>query len=71
MVKNVGLTSYGYQTWLNPIFGTHKGFWLVGAGGQHIAIEPVSKKILVLSSHGSLHGRIDYVIKAFTALLDK
>ncbi len=71
MVKSVGFRSYGYQTWLNPIFGSGKGFWLVGAGGQHIAIEPFSKKILVLSSHGSMHGRVDYVIKAFSALLDK
>jgi CubicO group peptidase (beta-lactamase class C family) len=71
MVKSVGFKSYGYQTWLDPLFGSNKGFWLIGAGGQHIAIEPNSKKILVLSSHGSLTGQVDYVIKAFTALVDR
>ena len=71
MVKDVGFRSYGYQTWLTPIFGTNKGFWLIGAGGQHIAIEPISKKILIVNSHGSLYGRVDYIIKAFTALIDQ
>lgn len=71
MVKRVGFQSYGYQTWLDPIFGTRKGFWMIGAGGQYIAIDPATEKILVLSSHGSINGRVDYVIKAFTALLDR
>lgn len=41
---------YGYQTWIAD-FNGHSSYWWVGYGGQRVGIDPVSEKILVLTSH--------------------
>lgn len=50
--KRVGahFPGYGYQTWiLNP--RGRISYWWVGFGGQRVGIDPVSEKIIVLSSY--------------------
>jgi CubicO group peptidase (beta-lactamase class C family) len=41
--------SYGYQTWIADFRGK-KSYWWVGYGGQRVAIDPESEKIMVLTS---------------------
>ena len=50
--KRVGahFPGYGYQTWILDSRG-RKSYWWVGFGGQRVGIDPVSEKIIVLSSY--------------------
>lgn len=41
--------SYGYQTWVGNFSGV-ASYWWVGYGGQRVGVDPVSEKIIVLTS---------------------
>jgi len=41
---------YGYQQWIGN-YGSHASYWWVGFAGQSVAIDPVSERIIVVSSH--------------------
>ncbi len=49
--KRIGkaFNHYGYQTWIANWRGKHS-YWWVGYGGQRVAIDPVTERILVLTS---------------------
>ena len=49
--KRIGsaFKSYGYQTWIADFKGNHS-YWWVGYGGQRVGIDPVSEKIIVVTS---------------------
>lgn len=40
---------YGYQTWIGR-FGPRPSYWWVGYGGQRVGIDPVTERIIVVSS---------------------
>lgn len=40
---------YGYQTWIAN-FGGKKSYWWLGYGGQRVGIDPVSERIIVVTS---------------------
>lgn len=42
---------YGYQTWIMPGgWGRAASYWWNGYAGQHVAVDPVSERILVITS---------------------
>ena len=42
---------YGYQTWIMPEqWGQKASYWWVGFGGQRVGIDPVSERIIVVTS---------------------
>jgi len=45
-----GCSGYGYQIWTDCPFASRSAFWMLGFGGQRIAIDPVSDKILITFS---------------------
>jgi len=45
--QRAGWSGYGYQVWTDYIFGSKSTFWMLGFGGQRIAIDPVSDKMLI------------------------
>lgn len=49
--KRVGsaFKSYGYQTWIAD-FNSKHSYWWVGYGGQRVGVDPVSEKIIVVTS---------------------
>ena len=49
--KRIGkaFASYGYQTWVGE-FGGKPSYWWVGYGGQRVGVDPVSEKIIVVTS---------------------
>jgi CubicO group peptidase (beta-lactamase class C family) len=46
---------YGYQQWIGN-YGSHASYWWVGFAGQRVAIDPVSERIIVVSSHVGNYG---------------
>jgi CubicO group peptidase (beta-lactamase class C family) len=42
-----GCSGYGYQIWTDCPFSSRSTFWMLGFGGQRIAIDPVSDKMMV------------------------
>jgi CubicO group peptidase (beta-lactamase class C family) len=42
-----GWSGYGYQIWTDYQFGSKSAFWMLGFGGQRIAIDPVSDKMMI------------------------
>jgi len=42
-----GWSGYGYQIWTDYQYGSKSTFWMLGFGGQRIAIDPLSDKILI------------------------
>jgi CubicO group peptidase (beta-lactamase class C family) len=60
-----GFKSYGFQTWMDPITGSSGSFWLLGAGGQYIGIDPNTDRILVVSSYDRNPQRTEAVQKLF------
>jgi len=44
-------SGYGYQTWIMPErWGQKASYWWVGFGGQRVGVDPVSEKIIVVTS---------------------
>jgi len=41
---------YGYQTWIAD-FDSRMSYWWVGFGGQRVGVDPVSERIIVLTSY--------------------
>jgi CubicO group peptidase (beta-lactamase class C family) len=41
---------YGYQTWIMNARGINPSYWWVGFGGQRVGVDPVSEKIIVVTS---------------------
>lgn len=64
--KRIGAAfkSYGYQTWIGD-FGGVSSYWWVGYGGQRVGIDPVSEKIIVLTSY-----REDYMDDVYKLFRD-
>jgi CubicO group peptidase (beta-lactamase class C family) len=57
-------SGYGYQTWVMPEkWGIPASYWWVGYGGQRVAIDPVSERILVITS--SREDYMDQIYKLF------
>lgn len=56
---------YGYQTWTNLRFGSGRGFWWSGYGGQRIGIDPEQEKIIIVSSW-----REDYMEEVYKLFAD-
>lgn len=51
--RNAGkaFSGYGYQTWIMPErWGQKASYWWVGFGGQRVGIDPVSERIIVVTS---------------------
>lgn len=44
-----GFSHYGYQTWITK-YGEKQAYWWVGYGGQRVAVDPESEKIMVITS---------------------
>ena len=42
-----GCSGYGYQIWTDCPFSSRSTFWMLGFGGQRIAIDPVSDKMMI------------------------
>lgn len=42
-----GCSGYGYQIWTDCPFSSRSTFWMLGFGGQRIAIDPASDKMMV------------------------
>ena len=42
-----GCGGYGYQIWTDCPFSSRSTFWMLGFGGQRIAIDPVSDKMMI------------------------
>ena len=42
-----GCGGYGYQIWTDCPLSTRSTFWMLGFGGQRIAIDPVSDKMMI------------------------
>lgn len=63
--NQTGFKSYGFQTWMDPITGSSGGFWLLGAGGQFIGIDPNTDRFMVVSSFDKNPRRIEAVQKLF------
>ena len=65
-LKRIGnsFSHYGYQTWVRPEkWGTPASYWWLGYGGQRVAIDPVSERILVITS--SREDYMDEIYKMF------
>lgn len=56
---------YGYQTWTNLGFGSGRGYWWVGYGGQRVGIDPETERIIVVSSW-----REDYMEEVYRLFAD-
>ena len=57
-------SGYGYQTWIMPErWGQPASYWWVGFGGQRVAVDPVSERILVITS--SREDYMDEIYKLF------
>jgi CubicO group peptidase (beta-lactamase class C family) len=41
--------SYGYQTWVGNFQGKHS-YWWAGYGGQRVGIDPITERVLVVTS---------------------
>lgn len=51
--------AYGYQTWIAD-FGPQKSYWWLGYGGQRVGIDPVTERIIVVTSY-----REDYMAEVY------
>jgi len=45
--QRAGWSGYGYQVWTDYLFGSKSTFWMLGFGGQRIAIDPVTDKMMI------------------------
>jgi CubicO group peptidase (beta-lactamase class C family) len=50
---------YGYQTWIAN-FGPRDSYWWVGYGGQRVGVDPVTERIIVITSY-----REDYMKEVY------
>ena len=50
----ISFKGYGYQTWTNNKFDNGKTFWWTGHDGQRVAIDPVTEKIMIVTSQNEL-----------------
>lgn len=56
---------YGYQTWTDLAFGSGRGYWWVGYGGQRVGVDPETERIIVVSSW-----REDYMEEVYRLFAD-